>query len=73
MIQTIDTARCIQCKTCVEICTKDIIRWDEKENHSYVKYFDDCQTCYDCEISCPGGAIYVHPKHKEKVYPWHID
>lgn len=70
MIQTIDYSKCIACKNCVEVCMKDVFRWDEEKNHSVVAYYEDCQTCYDCEVSCQGHAIYVHPKHKEKVYPW---
>ncbi|MFQ8888564.1 MAG: hypothetical protein ACLR7Z_09755 [Bilophila wadsworthia] len=22
---------------------------------------DDCMTCFNCELNCPSGAIYVHP------------
>jgi NADPH-dependent glutamate synthase beta subunit-like oxidoreductase len=24
-------------------------------------YLDDCMTCFNCEINCPAGAIFVHP------------
>lgn len=70
MIQTFDASKCVGCQKCIEVCMKDVIRWDEEAGHPYAKYYDDCQTCYDCEVSCPMGAIYVHPKHKEKVLPW---
>ena len=67
MIQTIDYGKCIACKTCVEVCMKDVLRWNDAENHSEPAYYDDCQTCFNCEVSCPAHAIYVHPKHKKKV------
>ena len=70
MIQTIDTGKCMKCGTCVEVCMKDVLRWDEEAEHPRIEYFEDCQTCFDCEVSCPATAIYGHPKHKEKVYPW---
>ncbi len=30
-------------------------------SRSLVSYTDDCMTCYNCELHCPSGAIYVHP------------
>lgn len=30
-------------------------------SRSMVTYTDDCMTCYNCELHCPSGAIYVHP------------
>ena len=26
-----------------------------------IAYNDDCMTCFNCELNCPSGAIYVHP------------
>ena len=28
---------------------------------SRITYTDDCMTCFNCELNCPSGAIYVHP------------
>jgi NAD-dependent dihydropyrimidine dehydrogenase PreA subunit len=70
MILTIDNERCIACKTCVEVCMKDVLRWDDATNRPKISYYEDCQTCYDCEVSCPSVAIYVHPMHREKVMAW---
>jgi NAD-dependent dihydropyrimidine dehydrogenase PreA subunit len=70
MIHTIDNERCIACKVCQEVCMKDVIRWSEEIDRPLIRYLEDCQTCYDCEISCPSGAIWVHPMHKEKVMAW---
>lgn len=69
MIETIDVSRCMKCGTCVEVCMKDILRLNEDGNPE-IEYLEDCQTCFNCEVSCPASAIYVHPKHKDKVYPW---
>lgn len=30
-----------------------------------IRYNDDCMTCYHCEVSCPTGAINVHPFKEE--------
>lgn len=30
---------------------------------AYIKYFEDCMTCYNCELDCPEKAIYVSPGH----------
>jgi len=30
---------------------------------AFIKYSDDCMTCYTCEKDCPENAIYVSPEH----------
>lgn len=70
MIKTIDEKKCTGCYTCVELCTKDVLRFDDKKKKPYVAYFSDCQTCFNCEVHCPAGAVYVDPIHKKKVLPW---
>jgi NAD-dependent dihydropyrimidine dehydrogenase PreA subunit len=70
VITNIDAGKCIGCKTCVEVCMKDVLRWSEDNKKPFVAYSDDCQTCFNCEINCPGAAIYVHSRHKERIPPW---
>ncbi|MDR2400934.1 MAG: ferredoxin family protein [Deferribacteraceae bacterium] len=70
MIEILDQQKCIGCGTCVEVCTKDVLRYDDEKSAAYIAYFDDCQTCYNCEMHCPAEAIFVHPYHRDKVRPW---
>jgi NAD-dependent dihydropyrimidine dehydrogenase PreA subunit len=70
MINDIDKGKCISCGTCIEVCMKDVLRWDASSTYPEAKYFEDCQTCFDCEVSCPAKAIYVHPQHRETVLAW---
>jgi NAD-dependent dihydropyrimidine dehydrogenase PreA subunit len=70
MINHIDSDACIACKTCIEICMRDVLRWSDDESKPVPTYYEDCQTCFNCEINCPSGAIYVHSQHKERVPPW---
>ena len=30
---------------------------------AFIKYLEDCMTCYTCERDCPEKAIYVSPEH----------
>jgi NADPH-dependent glutamate synthase beta subunit-like oxidoreductase/NAD-dependent dihydropyrimidine dehydrogenase PreA subunit len=38
---------------------------------AFIRYLDDCMTCYTCEKDCPEKAIYVSPEHVlPKVSSW---
>ena len=59
MIERIDESKCTGCGICTEICSVDVLRMvDEK---AIIKYPEDCTTCFECELQCPAGAVYVHP------------
>jgi NADPH-dependent glutamate synthase beta subunit-like oxidoreductase len=32
-------------------------------SRAFIKYLDDCMTCYTCEKDCPEKAIFVSPEH----------
>jgi NAD-dependent dihydropyrimidine dehydrogenase PreA subunit len=70
MISHIDQAKCTGCYVCVEVCGKDVLRFDTKTKKAYIQYHADCQTCYNCEIHCPSDAVFVDPMHRKKVLPW---
>jgi NAD-dependent dihydropyrimidine dehydrogenase PreA subunit len=50
---------CFGCRLCVEICTEDVLRFDEAKKKPFVKYPRDCVSCLFCEAGCPVGAIEV--------------
>lgn len=70
MVKALDKNKCIGCGTCVEVCPMDVFRMDSKAGHSVICYLIDCQTCYNCELECPAGAIQVSPYRKGKPLPW---
>lgn len=40
-------------------------------SRAFIKYLDDCMTCYTCEKDCPEKAIFVSPEHVlPKVSSW---
>ena len=58
---TIDLDLCNACKTCMNACFVDVIRWDELEKKPIVAYPEDCVACNACEIACPEQCIEVVP------------
>jgi adenylylsulfate reductase subunit B len=49
----IDHDCCKSCKSCVNACFADVIRWDEKTKKPVVAYPEDC--------ACPEQCIEVIP------------
>jgi NAD-dependent dihydropyrimidine dehydrogenase PreA subunit len=44
---------------------------DEKEEKAVIAYPLDCMTCFNCELECDPGAVYVSPERaKDIVLPW---
>ena len=40
-------------------------------SRAFIKYLEDCMTCYTCERDCPEKAIFVSPEHVlPKVSSW---
>jgi len=63
----IDPDMCNGCKTCVDACFVDVIRWDDKEERPIAAYPEDCVWCYACEIACPVQCIEVIPTMPERI------
>jgi NAD-dependent dihydropyrimidine dehydrogenase PreA subunit len=52
---------CTRCRTCVDSCFVDVLRWDEREQMPLTAYPEDCVWCYACELACPMSCIDVKP------------
>ncbi len=54
----IDSEKCSNCGTCVEVCPVDVFEAGEKT--PTVKRPDDCIGCRACEAQCPESAISMN-------------
>ena len=52
---------CKGCKTCMNACFADVIRWNEADKQPVVAYPEDCVWCLACEAGCPVQCIEVIP------------
>ncbi len=64
MILRIDPESCSGCEVCAEVCPTDVIRMDDASGKAVIRYHENCMTCYNCELECPCGSIYVDPFRK---------
>ena len=67
VIERIDQELCNGCEMCVNNCTMDVIRMDEKSEKAIIKYPEECICCAYCELDCPEEAIYVSPERSSPV------
>ena len=71
VVKYINEAVCRGCRLCVDVCTEDVLRFDEEKKKPYVKYPKDCVGCLFCEAYCPMGAIEVaqiRPRKMPEVF-----
>jgi NAD-dependent dihydropyrimidine dehydrogenase PreA subunit len=57
----IDLDKCKGCKTCVDACFADVLRWNQADKKPIVAYPEDCVWCLACEAACPTQCIEVVP------------
>jgi NAD-dependent dihydropyrimidine dehydrogenase PreA subunit len=60
-IERINPELCNGCGTCINSCSIEVIRMDEKAPAAVIQYPEDCMCCGYCELDCPVNAIYVSP------------
>lgn len=58
---------CNRCRTCVDSCFVDVLRWDEQAEKPVAAYPQDCVWCYACEMACPGNCIDVKPAGARRI------
>jgi len=63
----IDVDACSSCKTCMNACFVDVIRWDDKEEKPIFAYPEDCVWCFACELACPEQCIEVIPSLARRI------
>ena len=63
----IDYDKCTSCKTCVNVCFLDVIRWDEIEKKPIVAYEEDCVACNQCELECTEKCIKVEYGERDHI------
>jgi len=57
----IDQDKCKGCKSCMNACFMDVIRWDNDNKKPVVAYPEDCVWCLACEVACQEDCIDVIP------------
>jgi len=54
---TLDQEKCINCKTCINICSMGV--YEDKGDSVEVAHEDECIACMGCVGACPVEAITV--------------
>ena len=67
VVKRINEELCFGCGLCVDLCTEDVLRFDEVKKKPYVKYPRDCVACLFCEAGCPIQAIEVELTRGRKM------
>ena len=66
-VKKINEDLCRGCRMCVDICSEDVLRFDEDKKRPYIKYPKDCVACLFCEIFCPTRAIDIELIRSRKM------
>lgn len=52
-----DLNTCIGCRLCIQVCPMDVFRFNAEHKKSVIAYPEDCITCGQCYIYCPGKSL----------------
>lgn len=66
VVKKINQEICLKCLKCYNFCPMDVFGVDD--NMVFIKYKDDCQSCYLCVIECPSNAILVDPERPVDIF-----
>lgn len=58
-VQRYNLEKCIGCQTCMEVCPMDVFRFNAEMGKSVIAYPDNCQTCAQCMLFCPGHSLAI--------------
>ena len=56
-VERYDIKKCIGCRNCVNICPMDVFRFNEDMHKSVIAYPENCQSCGQCFVNCPGHSL----------------
>jgi NAD-dependent dihydropyrimidine dehydrogenase PreA subunit len=56
-IRNIDYSKCINCGLCYDVCPMDV--FGKFASKVYLKYPEDCMTCFQCSLVCKVDACVV--------------
>jgi NAD-dependent dihydropyrimidine dehydrogenase PreA subunit len=54
-----DLNACIGCQKCVNRCPMDVFYFDKKTRKSVIAYPENCQSCAQCYLGCPGDSLMM--------------
>jgi NAD-dependent dihydropyrimidine dehydrogenase PreA subunit len=66
-IERIDYEKCTECGMCHLICVMDV--FGTFGSKPYVKYKNDCVTCFQCILVCKNDAIVMNLERAQPIPP----
>ena len=64
-IKLIDYTKCRECGQCYEVCPMDC--FGTFASRVYLKYPEDCMTCFQCALVCTEGACIVDAARAQPI------
>ncbi len=58
-VQRYNLNACIGCRSCYSVCPMDVFRFDGTKNKSVIAYPENCQSCGQCYLNCPGRSLII--------------
>ena len=55
--------------TIIDSCPTDVLRHNDEKGH-FIKYPEDCHSCFLCEIDCPNEAAHVSLEIPLPILPY---
>lgn len=58
-VKRVDLNLCIGCTECYKVCPMDVFRFDQAAKKSVIAYPENCQSCGQCYLNCPGRSLII--------------